>query len=324
LNFAAGRYRAKNSCLSDEDRRSYESRRFLKKTVELREGDEALGEVTGNKPRSHEYELGHTEQELNRLNTQARLVDPFTRWYFREAGIGEGMRVLDVGSGAGDVAFLAAELVGKTGEVVGTDRSHTAVAAATARADSRGLRNVSFQLGNPAELSFDHPFDAAVGRYVLMFNSDPAALLGGITRQVRPGGIVVFHEAEWTTAKSSPPVPLYDQCCQWIIETFEKVGTDPYMGKAMYHAFQKAGLPPPTMSLSALFGGGDNERNGAGLIADLAVTMAPVMEQHGVVTQAALDPATLKKRMISEIVDRGSVVTGRSEVGAWSRVAETL
>lgn len=283
-----------------------------------------MGEGTGNKPRSHEYELGHTAQELNRLNTQARLVDPFTRWYFREAGIGEGMRVLDVGSGAGDVAFLAAELVGKTGEVVGTDRSPTAIAAATVRANSRGLHNVSFQLGNPAELRFDHPFDAAVGRYVLMFNSDPAALLGGIARHVRPGGIVVFHEVEWTTVKSSPTVSLYDQCCRWIIETFEKVGTDPYIGKAMYHAFQKAGLPPPTMSLSALFGGGANERNGAGLIADLAVTMAPVMEQHGVVTQAALDPATLKKRMISEIVDRGSVVTGRSEVGAWSRVPETL
>src|SRR5471030_2216090 len=119
---------------------------------------------------------------------------PFTRQYFREAGIGEGMRVLDVGSGAGDVAFLAAELVGKTGEVVGTDRSPTAIAAATARANSRGLHNVSFQLGNPAELSFDRPFDAAVGRYVLQFNSDPAAMLRGIARQVKSGGIVVFRK----------------------------------------------------------------------------------------------------------------------------------
>ena len=156
-----------------------------------------------------------------------------------------------------------------------------------------------------------------------MFNSDPAALLRGIVRQVRPDGIVVFHEVDWTTVKSSPSAHLYDQCCRWICETFEKVGTDPYIGKAMYHAFQEAGLPPPTMSLSALFGGGANERNGAGMIADLVVTMAPVMEEHGVVTQAAMDPATLKKRIVAEIVDLGSVVTGRSEVGAWSRVANT-
>ncbi len=87
----------------------------------------------------------------------------------------------------------------------------------------------------------------------------------------------------------------------------------------MYRAFQDAGLPAPNMALSALTGGGADERNGAGMIADLAVTMAPVMEQHGVVTQAALDPSTLKERMIAEIVERGSVVTGRSEVGAWTR-----
>jgi cyclopropane fatty-acyl-phospholipid synthase-like methyltransferase len=58
------------------------------------------------------YPLGHSEHELERLNTQARYVEPVTRRFFREAGVKAGMRVLDVGSGAGDVAFLAADLVG--------------------------------------------------------------------------------------------------------------------------------------------------------------------------------------------------------------------
>jgi hypothetical protein len=73
------------------------------------------------------------------------------------------------------------------------------------------------------------------------------------------------------------------------------------------------------MSLSAVYGGGADERHGAGMIADLAVTMAPVMEERGVVTQAAMDPETLRSRMFAEIVALGSVVTGRGEVGAWSR-----
>ena len=67
------------------------------------------------------YILGHSAQELARLNAQARLVEPITRRFFQEAGIGAGMRVLDVGSGAGDVALLAAELVGSSGTVVGVD-----------------------------------------------------------------------------------------------------------------------------------------------------------------------------------------------------------
>ena len=56
------------------------------------------------------YVLGHSDQEIARLKVQARLLEPITRQFLREAGIAAGMRVLDIGSGAGDVAFLAAEL----------------------------------------------------------------------------------------------------------------------------------------------------------------------------------------------------------------------
>src|SRR5215471_10069839 len=76
------------------------------------------------------YVLGHSTFELERLARQERLIGPSTREYFQAAGIGPGMRVLDVGSGTGVVAFLAAELVGPSGEVVGTDLAPTAVATA--------------------------------------------------------------------------------------------------------------------------------------------------------------------------------------------------
>jgi ubiquinone/menaquinone biosynthesis C-methylase UbiE len=62
------------------------------------------------------------------------------------------MRVLDVGSGAGHRAFVAAELVGLTGEVVGTDRSPDAIKMATANSELYDLPNVSFRYGDPAEM----------------------------------------------------------------------------------------------------------------------------------------------------------------------------
>ena len=70
-----------------------------------------------------EYALGHSTQELDRLAMQARLMEPFTRRVFEQAGLGAGMSVLDVGSGAGDVAFLVRQMVGPEGKVVGTDRA---------------------------------------------------------------------------------------------------------------------------------------------------------------------------------------------------------
>jgi ubiquinone/menaquinone biosynthesis C-methylase UbiE len=98
------------------------------------------------------------------------------------------MRVLDVGSGAGHVAFLAAELVGPAGEVIGTDKAATAVAAAQKHVKARTLPQVSFREGDPTEIMFERPFDAVIGRYVLMFQTDPAAMLHKIRRHLRPGG----------------------------------------------------------------------------------------------------------------------------------------
>jgi SAM-dependent methyltransferase len=91
---------------------------------------DARGHEAGPPPA---YSLGHSDRELERLSVQARLVDPITRRFFVDAGIVPGMRVLDVGSGVGDVACLAAELVGATGEVLGTDRSAAALAVARER-----------------------------------------------------------------------------------------------------------------------------------------------------------------------------------------------
>jgi 2-polyprenyl-3-methyl-5-hydroxy-6-metoxy-1,4-benzoquinol methylase len=74
--------------------------------------------------RDTRYVLGHSEREIDRLIAQAGFIEPITRRFFVEAGIAPGMTILDVGCGVGDVAFLAAELVGPSGEVVGIDRLH--------------------------------------------------------------------------------------------------------------------------------------------------------------------------------------------------------
>jgi SAM-dependent methyltransferase len=82
----------------------------------------------GTMPRTHDYELGHSYWELERMRRQAELVDPFSLQFYRDAGISKGMRFLDVGCGARDTALLLAELVGDDGLVVGVDRAPAVVA----------------------------------------------------------------------------------------------------------------------------------------------------------------------------------------------------
>ena len=80
-----------------------------------------------------DYVLGSTDAEHERLIWQALRVAPITERLFREAGIGPGQRVLDIGSGVGDVAMLAARLVGPSGEVVGIERDPKSITKARAR-----------------------------------------------------------------------------------------------------------------------------------------------------------------------------------------------
>ena len=56
------------------------------------------------------YILGHDADELDRLIAQARFFGDLTEEVLRRAGVGPGMRVLDLGCGTGDVSFLAARL----------------------------------------------------------------------------------------------------------------------------------------------------------------------------------------------------------------------
>src|SRR5881296_1924024 len=90
------------------------------------------------------YALGYTNAEHERLIQQAARIAPVTERLFREAGIGPGQRVLDLGSGVGDVAMLAARIVGPSGEVVGIERDGSSLARAKARVAEAGLRNISF------------------------------------------------------------------------------------------------------------------------------------------------------------------------------------
>jgi SAM-dependent methyltransferase len=266
------------------------------------------------------YVLGHSDRELSRLTMQARLLEPVTRQFLLDAGIRAGMRVLDIGSGAGDVAFLAAELVGRSGEVIGTDTAAAAVTSAVRSARERSLSHVSFREGDPAEMQFDRPFDAVVGRYVLLFQADRAAMVRKLAGHVRTGGLVVFHEPDWLAARSSPSAPTYDRCCGWINETFRRSGTDSNMAAELYPIFVRAGLASPSIRMQTFIGGGAACANFLQAVADLIGGLVPTMERLGVATAAEVEIETLTERLRHEVATNASVIIGRSEIAAWSVV----
>jgi SAM-dependent methyltransferase len=278
-----------------------------------------MSNSTGDADAKSGYILGHSEREIARLKAQAAELDPITRRFLREAGIVPGMRVLDVGSGAGDVSFLAAELVGATGEVVGVDLALAAIEVARSRATAHSLQNVAFLEGNPATMAFDRPFDAVIGRYVLQFQKDPVAMLRNVTAHVRPKGLIVFQENDWAGLASFPPVPTFDRACQWASATMRRHGTETHMGTKLHGTFVGAGLGSPTMRLEAPVGGTPANLKWLKRFRELIATLLPEMERLGVATAGQVGIETLVERISDEAARTNSVIIGHFSVGAWAR-----
>jgi 2-polyprenyl-3-methyl-5-hydroxy-6-metoxy-1,4-benzoquinol methylase len=267
------------------------------------------------------YVLGHSSEELNRLIDQARLFGELTEDVFVRAGIGAGMRVLDVGCGAGDVSFLLARMVGPSGAVIGIDRSEDAVAMATARAQAMGLAQVSFSQGELEDISLDQPVDAAVGRFVLMYSADPAVSLRRIAANVRAGGIVAFQEMNVAEAKSFPQVDLFEQSMRWIVETLDREKVKNLMGLGLFRTFIEAGLPPPQMIMGARVEG-SSDSLGYQIVAQVVKSLLPVMEKLGVANEKEIQIETLAQRLRDEVISRGAVIVLPPLVGAWTRTLQ--
>jgi 2-polyprenyl-3-methyl-5-hydroxy-6-metoxy-1,4-benzoquinol methylase len=267
------------------------------------------------------YVLGHSAEELNRLIDQARLFGELTEDVFVRAGIGPGMRVLDVGCGAGDVSFLLARMVGPSGAVVGIDRSEDAVAMATARAQAMALSQVSFSQGELDDISLDQPVDAAVGRFVLMYSAEPSIALRRVAANVRAGGIVAFQEMNVAEAKSFPQVHLFEQSMRWIIETLDREKVKNLMGLSLYRTFVEAGLPPPQMIMGARVEGG-SESLGYQIVAQVVKSLLPVMKKLGVTNEKEVQIETLVQRLREEVISRGAVIVLPPLVGAWTRTSK--
>jgi ubiquinone/menaquinone biosynthesis C-methylase UbiE len=263
------------------------------------------------------YALGHTNDEHERLIRQAARIAPVTERLFREAGISPGQRVLDLGSGVGDVAMLVSRIVGPSGEVVGIERDASSIERARARIAEARFHNVSFTQTDVNQIVSDKPFDAAVGRFILMFLPDPVSVLRSVVRVVRPGGVVAFQEPSWTVMLAlGARLPLWFRTRQLIHEILLRSGVNREMGLALYRVFQEVELPAPKMHLEMPLG---NDADFIRLTSDLLCSLRPLAQQHKVSLKELGDLNTLPDRICAEVAAANTVVSLIAVVGAWSR-----
>jgi 2-polyprenyl-3-methyl-5-hydroxy-6-metoxy-1,4-benzoquinol methylase len=274
-----------------------------------------MANVTSNP--AMEYALGYTNAEHERLTRQAALIAPITERLLREAGIGPGQRVLDLGSGLGDVSMAVAKLVGPSGEVVGIERDNRSVTLAETRIKAAGFHNVKFLQADLHDIPADKPFDAAVGRFILMFLPDPSSVLRSVSRLVSPGGVLAFQEPSWISMLAmAARLPLWSRALAAIHETFLRSGVNPEMGLDLHRTFREIGLAALNMHLDMPLGA---DASFTSIMSDLLCSVRPLAEQHRVPLAELGDFSTLSRRIQAEIAAANTVVSVVPIVSVWSR-----
>lgn len=264
-----------------------------------------------------DYLLGSSDAEHQRLIRQAIRLAPVTESFFREAGIVPGQRVLDLGSGVGDVAMLVARLVGRSGEVVAIERDARSISRARSRAAEVGLHNIEFVESDIAHFSADTRFDAAVGRYILQFLPDPVATLRSLSENVRPGGIIAFQEGSFAPFVAlSAHLPLWSAVVSLHHQVALRVGVNTEMGLALHRVFHDAGLPVPSMRLVMELG---HDPDFTRWLSDVTVSIRPQIERLNLPADRLGNLDTLEQRLQEEVASSRTVVPWLALVGAWCR-----
>jgi ubiquinone/menaquinone biosynthesis C-methylase UbiE len=266
------------------------------------------------------YVLGHSNREHRRLMLQADNLRPITTRLLREVGLAQGMRVVDLGCGAGDVAMLAAEMVGPGGAVIGIDSNAAAIATARERASAAGHVNIEFVEGEASEMIGSGNSDLAIGRYVLVHQGDPVALIRAAATHVRPGGAVAFHEVFLLgTWWSFPLVPLWQNTSDLINRTFRSVVTRPDAGARMVEHFYNAGVELPRLFSETPVGGGPDSPLYA-WAAETLRTLLPRAEEIGFAGPGEIDIDRLEKHLREAVTAvHGQIGFAHQHCG-WARV----
>ncbi|MGD9906470.1 MAG: trans-aconitate 2-methyltransferase [Vicinamibacterales bacterium] len=267
------------------------------------------------------YVCGHAPREFDRLEVQGRLYEAVTRRLLVRAGIDAGQQVIDLGCGGGDVSRLAAAAVGAAGSVVGVDRSREAVAAARVRlADLPQVRVVVGELDTWAP---EAPVDAVVGRFVLMHQRDPVALLARARRWVRPGGVVAFVESDTgglvPGVHSRPHSPTYQRIVEVWQATIRAAGAHVGMGAGLADAFLAAGFVDPSIEIDTCASG-----DPASPIFRFAVeslrSMLPMAAAAGIAAPSPAEIDGLEAALRGEVTAAGGVLSAPPASAVWARV----
>jgi len=190
--------------------------------------------------------------ELEVLERQSSAAPELDRLIWKNAGLKDGMRVLDVGCGPGYTSFQIAKLV-KNGSVTGIDISSELISEARKIRKKLRTGNISFVRGNAHSLRFpDSSFDFVHARFLFQHLSSPGAVLRGISRILKPGGRICIIDIDDRCLKLHPEPPALQPLLKRSAAIQKKTGGDRHVGGKLGGMLYDAGFLQVATSIHLL------------------------------------------------------------------------
>jgi len=181
------------------------------------------------------YVLGNLAREIKRLEIQAGLFAPLSREALLKAGIKKGMRCIDIGCGSGSMTRMMADIVGRSGKVVGVDIDEKYLEYC--RSVSR-KPNVEFVRDNISNSSLDsiENFDIVFSRFLFVHLQDKSSAVRSMKRLLNKGGAMVIQELDHSEGSwlCYPEDRNVEALRKVYVALLKKSGGDPLAGRKLY------------------------------------------------------------------------------------------
>jgi len=188
-----------------------------------------------------EYTIERGRAVRERMDLLASAHAPGTLVLLDMLGVPSGARCLDLGCGGGHVTMELARRAGASGSVLGIDLDEELLGIARSEAAAQRLRNVTFRAA-PVETLSEADFDVAYARMLLEHVSNPAGIVALMTAALKPGGIVIVEDTQFSGCFTEPACPAYDQWVGWFKETVRRTGGDLDIGPRLPALLRGSGL----------------------------------------------------------------------------------
>ena len=194
------------------------------------------------------YVIRGGQEGYDRLRVLAEVHRATTLALFARAGVGPGMRCLDVGCGGGEVTFDIAMIVGQAGSVVGLDMDEVKLALARDAARQRGLSQVEFRQVDVMTWAEPESFDMVYARALLQHVTDPVDMLSRMWAAVRPGGVLIAEDTDFERAFCEPPNDGFAFFVGNYVALLTKRGGDANVGRRLFGYVRGLGVSDVSIS----------------------------------------------------------------------------